>query len=522
MSGRSPRLFVSPAGVHPAVLDRRVRELALLAVSALVPLALALAVSLEVPKPNLLLALAAIVGALGVVALVVSTRLEVTVTLLVVYLGLLDGPIKLGVGGYGSAASAVRNVLIFAVALGALLRLLVKRERVRLPPLSGWVLAFAGVVVLEAFNPRTHGLLHVLGGYRQQLQWVPFFFFGYAVMRSKVRFRQLFLVLGVIALANAGVATYQSRLSPAQLASWGPGYSERVFPAANGVGGGARIYVSEGEARVRPLALGSDEGFSGGTGLIALPGALALVAIARRRQRWIAVVFSLGALIGVAVGAGRLQLVGAGIAAVSFALLSSLAGRNASRTLAALLAVVALAIPAGVVLASAAGNGTFKRYESVSFSSSSYKAQLWKNIPHVLSQAPFGVGLGTVGSASRFGGKVSELLPEGRGVTGETQYNLLADETGAPGLVIWVGLALSVMLLAVRRLRYIADPELRLAVAGVAAPVFALLLMGFSGYLGASAALGPYYWFAAGVASYWLTGASGTSGAVVRSRHESA
>src|SRR5207244_6647212 len=167
---------------------------------------------------------------------------------------------------------------------------------------------------------------------------------------------------------------------------------------------------SEGEARVRPLALGSDEGFSGGTGLIALPGALALVAIARRRQRWIAVVFSLGALIGVAVGAGRLQLVGAGIAAVSFALLSSLAGRNTSRTLAALLAVVALAIPAGVVFASAVGNGTFKRYESLSFSSSSYKAPLWKNIPHVLSQAPFGVGLGTAGSAAVFGGKVSELL----------------------------------------------------------------------------------------------------------------
>jgi len=238
-----------------------------------------------VSKPNLPLALAAIVGALGVIALIVSARLDVTVTLLVIYLGLLNGPIKLSSGGYGSATSAVQNVLVFAVALGALLRVLAKRERVRLPPLSGWVLAFVGVVVLEAFNPKTHGLLHTLGGFRQQLQWVPFFFFGYALMRHKLRFRQLFVVLGVIALANAAVATYQSRLSPAQLASWGPGYADRIFPAKNGLKGGGRIYFSEGEAQVRPLALGSDSGFSGGTGLIALTGALALIAIGRRRQR---------------------------------------------------------------------------------------------------------------------------------------------------------------------------------------------------------------------------------------------
>ena len=79
--------------------------------------------------------------------------------------------------------------------------------------------------------------------------------------------------------------------------------------------------------------------------------------------------------------------------------------------------------------------------------------------------------MGTAGTASEFGGKISELLPEGRGVTGETQYNLLADEVGAPGLVIWIGLPLSVMLLAVRKLRYIVDPELRVALAAVLSAV---------------------------------------------------
>ena len=78
------RMLSSPAGIHPAVLDRRMRELVLLVASALVPLGLALAVSLEVSKPNLPLALAAIVGALGLIALIVSARLDVTVTLLVI------------------------------------------------------------------------------------------------------------------------------------------------------------------------------------------------------------------------------------------------------------------------------------------------------------------------------------------------------------------------------------------------------------------------------------------------------
>src|SRR5207248_11272003 len=103
-----------------------------------------------------------------------------------------------------------------------------------------------------------------------------------------------------------------------------------------------------------------------------------------------------------------------------------------------MLVVVALAIPSGLVFADAVGGSTFTRFETIGSSSSGYKSQLWKNIPHVLSQAPFGVGLGSAGAAAGFGGKANELLSEGRGVTGETQYNLLTDEVGAPGLIIWV------------------------------------------------------------------------------------
>ncbi|MGH2854830.1 MAG: hypothetical protein ACRDLF_11650, partial [Solirubrobacteraceae bacterium] len=315
MSAPHPRLSSPLAGVHPAVLNRRIGELALIGATGLVPLAMALAIALEVPDPNLLLVAGLALGAVGVIALVVNTRLEVSVALLALYLGTLDGPVKLLTAN--QAASAVRDVLIFAVVLGAVVRLLIAGERVRLPPLAGWVLAYVVLVLAEAFNPNTLGTLKILGGFRQQLEWVPFFFFGYLLVRSRDRFRKVFLILGVIALANGVVGAYQTRLTPAQLASWGPGYAERVYGSETLSG---RKYLSEGVARVRPPALGSDSGFGGSVGVIALAGTVALLASSRRR-RWLAVVLCLGALLAIATSLARLSVVGAVIALLGFVLL---------------------------------------------------------------------------------------------------------------------------------------------------------------------------------------------------------
>jgi hypothetical protein len=511
MSLAPPRLTAPGAISHPAVLDRRIRDLTTLAVTALVPLAIGLAVALAVPRPNVLLAIAVIGGALVVLALMASSRLEVTVTVLALFLGLFDGPIKLLSGG-GTATSTLRNVFIFAVAIGALLRLLVKRERIRLPPLSLWVLGFVVLVLAEAFNPQTGGFLKFLGGFRQQLQFVPFFFFAYVLMRSKDRFRKLFLVLGVIALANGVVATYQTQLSPAQLASWGPGYHQRIYGKVvegKKVGGG-RIYNSEGEGRVRPPALGGDAGFGGGVGVIALPCTLALLAIWRGPRRWIAVALSFGAMVAVATCLGRLQVVGAVIAVLAFAWFSASLRRGMGRGLATLIGIGVLALPAGALFISAEGSGTFSRYESIApekavGTSTGYKSGALSLIPHQLSVAPFGVGLGSVGAVGGFGGKSTDLL-EGHGVNADTQFNLMADELGLPGLVLWVAFMLRLLVLAARRLRRVADPELRLALSGAMAPLIAIFMMGFSGPLTISPAVGLYIFFAAGVAAYWFVG----------------
>ena len=519
VTGLHPRLSGPGVPGHPVVLDRRIRDVLLGGLAGVVlPAAVALGITIGFPHLSVLLVLAVIAGLIGVVALMKISRLEVTVAVLAIYLGLLDGPVKLGLGAHELTAS-VPDILIGAVCIGALLRMLMRRERVSMPPLSAWVLAFVGAVVLEAFNPKTAGILKVLGGFRQQLQWVPFFFFGYVLMRSKKRLRIFFIIAGVLAVANGIVASYQTGVSPTSLASWGPGYRQLYQPATvagavstKHLAAGARVYDSEGEARARPVGLGSDSGFSGGVGDIALPFSLALLATWRLRKRWVAVassvVFALGAVIGVAAGLGRLQVIGAALSAIIFVAFAALAGRG-RKAIVALATVGALLIPFGAVYLAVVKSGTFSRYASLQSTPTAelatHKASAYTLIPHQLVVAPFGVGLGTTGGVSGFGGLVENQI-EGHAVSAETQYNLIVDELGAPGLVVWVALSFYFVALVARGLRTIRDGELAILLAAACAPFVTLIITGLSGPFEPSAAPGPYFWFAIGIAAYWFAG----------------
>jgi hypothetical protein len=496
-----PRAVLAP--VHPYVVGRRINDIALAGLSALIPAALAIGTTIALPHESLLFVLALIAGAIAIVALIVSSRLDVTVTLLILYLGLLDGPVKL-LFSNREATAGIEDVLIVAICLGALMRMAVRKERLRMPPLSGWVLAWVVLVLVNAFNPRTEGIAHVLGGFRNQLAFVPFFFFGYALIRSKRRFRQLFLMIGVLALAGGAVAAYQTELSPAQLASWGPGYHALIYPTL----GSGRVYFSEGEARVRPPGLGSEAGASGSIGHVALPMCLALVAITRRRKRWIAGALCLGALVAVIVGLGRTQLIGTGLGVIAFAVLSSLSGRNAPKAIGALLAIAVLAIPTGAILVSTLRSGTFKRYETIGLNQETtlHKESSWSKIPKIVAGSPLGYGLGNSGSVANFGGSANNNLLEGHGLTSETQYNVLVKELGLPGLILWPLMSIYVSFLILRRMRLIRDPELAICLAGALAAFITLPIEGFTGFLNGSADTGAYFWFAIGVAAYWLAG----------------
>jgi hypothetical protein len=524
MSTPRPQLAGRVGGDYPSALGWRVRERLLLGTGVLGTLVLALAISIEMPRPgvaSLVLVVGILAGVVAVLALMLSTRYAITLTLLTLYLGLLDGPVKLE--SASKLASGVRDVLIIAIGLGMLMRLQLKRERVSMPPLSGWVLAFVAVVLVEALNPHTNGVLKVIGGYRQALEFVPLFFFGYLIMRSKLRFRQLFLLLGVIALANGVVGAYQARLSPAQLASWGPGYGERI--KGNGRGATGRTYAVEGVVHPRPPALGSDSGFGGGVGTLALPGLLALLAAGRTRRRWLVLLCCMGAVLGIATSASRTSIIIAVVTLALFAALSVIARLRIGRPLAVLVAIMVLAGGVGWALVAADGSSIFARQESVANiepggeKGGDAKEKRISEIPRDVLDAPLGLGLGVVGSASGFGGHEKVTIAE-EAVNGGSAYNLLVVELGAPGLLLWVGLSLNAMVLGLRRLRRIVDPELRLYLVAVLTTFIALAIQGFAGATLAVTPAGAYLWFVPGVIAYWFAGPGRV--AMTRSSHAGA
>jgi hypothetical protein len=493
-------------GSHPVVAARRRRELLNTTATALAALVVGLVLSIEIKNGSVALVLLVAVGLVGLGALVTYPRLQVTVTVAALYLGLLEGPVKLGFGGH-ELTSVMRDVVIFGAALGAILRILARRESVRLPPLSAWVLAWWALVLVEAFNPKTHGITKALGGFRQQLEWTPFFFFGYALIRSKARLRKMFLIIGVIALANGIVGTYQTGLQPTQLAAWGPGYKELVFGTPGGLG--ARVFAVEGEGRVRPPGLGTDAGGAGGWGVVALPGILALLAYGRLRRRWPVLLLCFGALAGVATGEGRIQVVGAVLAVLAFLLLSMSAGRQVLRPVLVLLGVLVLVIPLGAVFVSAVGSRTFSRLsslEELSTGSKDTKTGEIKKIPAAIEKAPFGYGLGTAGAATGFGGvAVSESI-EKASTGAETEYNFVTEELGLPGLILWVALTIRLLTLALPAVGRVRDVETRLYLAAIFAVLIAMTIIGFSGPTMGSSAFGPFFWTTAGIAAYWFAG----------------
>lgn len=506
MAARVAGLADALGGSHPAISSRRRQQLLVSGVGAGLPLLLAIAIATRVPEPNFFLAAGLLVGLLGLVALAASARYEVTLTVLVLYLGLVDGVIKLKTNS--EMVSSLRDLLIAAICAGALVRMVVRREPVRLPPLSGWVIAFVVLTLVEAANPNTLGVLKALGGFRQLLEWVPFFFLGYLLMRSKDRLRKLFLLLGVIALVNGLVSTVQTQLTPEELAGWGPGYAERI----NGTGSvSGRVYEDEnGTVRVRPPALGSDLGFGGFVGVLALPGLLALLAIGRPSDRWLALLLCLGALLAVATSLQREAVLGAVIAAMALVALSASAGRRATRVLAGLLVVGALAFGLASTFAPRAGEGVFSRYASITpdkaaSTSVNYRQKTLAQIPAVVAKYPLGAGLATAGAGATFGGH-SPAIIDGRAATAESQYNLINLELGLPGLLLWIALTITIVTLAARGLRRIGDVELRLSLAAVFATFIAFTIMGFAGPTTVNLPFGPFFWFAIGIAAYWFAG----------------
>jgi hypothetical protein len=441
---------------------------------------------------------------LGVAAwMFLSERMELTLAVLLLYLGLADGFLKLKTGS--SVVTAGRDVLLYAIAGGATARTVVRRGSLRMPPMSGWILSLVGIVLVQTFNPANAGISHTLGGIRPHLEFVPLFFLAYVVMRSVQRVRILLFLCVVVAAANGVVSLMQWNLTPQQLSAWGPGYALRLSGKGDVA---ARTFVDKNRtAHVRPFGLGADVGVGGNFGVIGLMAAIALGAYAWKRKlgRWALLLTPL-VLLAIVTSQGRTVLVASFIGVLAYVVLSTV-GNRLIPTLCAVSMAFGLALVVVVPVLGGASSGSFDRYKTITPSNlltstdSSRGSSLAKILKYPISQ-PQGGGLGFVGPAASFG----NTARGNRSVDGETGFTYLLSELGVVGLIVLLGFNIKLLVLAVKRVRLIPDPELRGLLAGCTAVIAATLMTWTSGPPMATSPAAPFFWTTAGIFAYWLGG----------------
>ena len=440
---------------------------------------------------------------LGGVALwmFLSEHYERTLAVLALYLGLFDGYVKLKTGS--TIATLGRDVLLYAIASGALIRWSFSGRRVRLPTLTPGVVVWVVICLAEVLNPVVPSISHAFAGVRQHIEFVPLFFLGYAVMRSERRLLGLFALLLFVAAVNGVVGLIQSHLSPASLAAWGPGYAKEVIGTGSLTGGGRTFVDAHGVAHVRPPALGSDFGFGGAVGAMALPGAMVLAAATGRYRRYLPLIL-IGvvlAVVGVATSQARVDVVSAADVVLFFLLLAATTrGGLAAVVIAGLLGLV---IYFGLTSVFSTVTSSANRYGSIAptrviSTTISYRGSTLALIPTYLVDYPLGAGIGSEGPAggSSVGGSVASSL------NAESEFNFLILEVGAPGLIALCTLILCGVGMGIR-LRSLANRRLQYPLAAMTAILMSFVASWVVGVDTANSPSSPFIWLALGTLAYW-------------------
>ncbi|MGO9971659.1 MAG: hypothetical protein ACLP01_02275 [Solirubrobacteraceae bacterium] len=445
---------------------------------------------------------ALVIVVMGSLWFATTRRTALALGLLLLYLGLLDGYLKLATGS--NYVTFVRDALLWSLAIGVLLRASLQHKRLTLPPLSGWVLAFVIVVFVELFNPDNGTLYHSFAGVRQHLEFVPLFFLAFACVRTKGTLRTFAILLVLVAVANGVVNYIQFRETPAELASWGPGYAERVLGLQQFGFSGRTFFTSAGQELTRPFGLGSDAGDGGLMAAFAIGAILALATLpGRRRYLLLAAVGAIAAVVAIITSQGRAVIVCGVVVAFTYALLTTTSRRGASTVV----AIGAAALLTLFTVESVVGTSgpTQLRYGSFSIgnivqTTASSRGFAFSDAAAYLVKYPLGAGLGVGGPATGSAG----APPQAGALDAENELTFAEIETGIAGLVCLVGFPLTLLIIGFRRCRLEPDPEVRILLAATIAPIAGMLVLYVVSAVTPTTPAGPYLWAAGGIISYWL------------------
>jgi hypothetical protein len=428
--------------------------------------------------------------------LAATSRAMWALGLVLLYMGLVDGFLKLQAGSETVAIG--RDLLLYAVVAGMAFR---ARGPFRLPALSGWVVAWTIVILVQLANPDNGTAAHSIVSLRQHLEFVPLFFVGFVVLRTHRSLQGFFALLLAVAAINGAVGAYQSSLTPEQLAGWGPGYAKLL----SGDDIAPRFAVGpDGKERVRPPGLGSDMGFAGILGATALPGGIALLLTLRRRPLVTALVVLglVGAIAGVLTSQSRSAVVAAVVMVLAMAGLMTI-GRQAKQTIIGVFAAAAVCCVAVLAIDSYGSSDPFFRYHSITPTEAiptlqEERSETWAAIPEYMREIPLGAGMGSGGPAAG--------IWDTRPVVwnAESQFTFLIVEAGIPGLVAFLAFQAALFAAILAGLRRERDPRTAVLLAGVAAPLFGYAVSWLAAVNTTSTPNAPYLWLVAGVISYWL------------------
>jgi hypothetical protein len=456
-----------------------------------------LVLTTQIESLSILRATTAVVLVAGGLWLFSTPHTGRALALLVLYLGLFDGYLKLRTNN--QLATLGRDLLLYALAAGALLRASRRGNALRWPRLSGVVIAFVAVALVQILNPANAGYGRSIAALRPHLEFVPLFFLGFAVLRTRQAVVVLLWLIVVVGAVNGIVSLIQFNLSPSELASWGPGYADRI----EGRSVSGRLFVDEGgERRTRPFGLQADSGGGGVVGLLAAPAALALFMIVRGIRRLALVPLAAGVVLAVVTSQSRGPLLAALIALAVFALLVVTSRRVATYIGGMTVAAVVVYVVVGLVTASS-DSGLFDRYRTVAPSqvvqtTYDYRRDTIALIPEYLREFPLGAGLGSVGPGASFGSARRSNL------NGESEWTFLIVELGIPGLVVLFTFVTTVLLRVLTRMRTLYAGDDRVVLAALAAPLFALFLLWSIGTVTATSPSAPFLWAVSGALAWWL------------------
>jgi hypothetical protein len=462
---------------------------------------LTVGLTLFVERAGMLLGAGAALFALVIVWFAATEKTPLALALFMIYLGALDGFLKLATGS--ALVTLVRDVLLFAIVAGVLVRAQIRGTKLSAPPLTAWVAGFALLVVIQLFNPQGGTFAHSLGGVRQHLEFVPLFFLSYAFVRTTKALRMFVVILLLLAAANGAVSWVQFNLTPAQLATWGPGYAERVLGQGE-FSTSPRVFYTKTGPVTRPLGLGSEAGSGGIVGAFALGGIIALASlVGRRRYLLFAVAMALGAIVAIVTSQGRGVIVTSAVIVLAYGVLTARSrGRAQNLVGVGVAAILALLVIQAVVGTVGSSGLRYKDLTPSTVLATTREARRGNLgvIAANIATYPLGAGLATAGPASRSPG-ATVLTTE---VNAESELSFLTIETGVGGMLLLVGFTIWLFVLGVTRCRHEPDQEARMLLAAIIAPIAGMIALYYPNPVTPTTPAGPYLWAIAGIVSYWL------------------